>query len=77
MGSSNECHFAAPWVIDELRVLGSRCGPFPDAIALLAGGTLDVGKYVTRMFPLAEAEDAIRCAGERTTMKVLLRCSER
>jgi threonine dehydrogenase-like Zn-dependent dehydrogenase len=33
---------AAPFVIDELRVVGSRCGPFPEAIQLLERGDLDI-----------------------------------
>ncbi len=32
----------APVVIDEVRVIGSRCGPFPPAIAALASRQIDV-----------------------------------
>ena len=79
---------AAPFVIDELRVIGSRCGPIHKAIDLLAIGLettngdkqqqlppLRVEKYVTKTFPLAEAAEAIKCAAEKSTMKVQIICS--
>lgn len=81
---------AAPFVIDELRVVGSRCGPIDRALELLAiddnGEStepstaiepLRVEKYITKTFPLAEAEAAIKCAAERSTMKVQIVCSSR
>ena len=69
---------AAPFVIDELKVIGSRCGPIDRALELLAlddssSGPLKplgVSKYITKTFPLSEAADAIKCAAERSTMKV-------
>lgn len=77
---------AAPFVIDELKVVGSRCGPIDTALELLGekGENADmasqrklvVEKYITKTFPLAEAEDAIRCAAEKSTMKVQIICSE-
>lgn len=74
---------AAPFVIDELRVVGSRCGPIDKALELLAirkeDGSikkpLEVRKYITKTFPLKNAEDAIKCAAERETMKVQIICS--
>lgn len=68
--------------------MGSRCGPIDYALDLLAlKGTnslsdvsqrpLRVQKYITKTFPLSEAEDAIRCAAERSTMKVQIICSEK
>ena len=78
----------APFVIDELKVVGSRCGPIDYALDLLAlKGTnslnganqrpLRVQKYITKTFLLSEAEDAIRCAAEKSTMKVQIICSEK
>lgn len=77
---------AAPFVIDELRVMGSRCGPIDTALDLLAigmEGTTDsnlpplrVEKYVTKTFPLAQTVEAIQCAAEKSTMKVQIICSE-
>lgn len=73
---------AAPFVIDELKVVGSRCGPIDKALELLAvkpGGTtepLRVAKYITKTFPLSQADEAIKCAAQKTTMKVQIICGE-
>jgi len=83
---------AAPFVIDELKVVGSRCGPIDKALALLNLGDgddkdsdyakkscdrrLHVEKYITKTFPLAKADEAIQCAAEKSTMKVQIICSE-
>jgi len=72
---------AAPFVIDELRVVGSRCGPIDRALELLAIREetqiqpLRVDKYITKTFSLQDAEAAIKCAAERSTMKVQIVCS--
>jgi threonine dehydrogenase-like Zn-dependent dehydrogenase len=63
----------APVVIDEVRVIGSRCGPFPKAIAALASGEIDVRPLIGAEFSLDRAEDAFRAAAERGARKVLLR----
>jgi len=64
-----------PIVVKEINVLGSRCGPFKRAIALLRAGKVDPGPLVSRTFPLAEAQAAIRFAQRPGVMKVLLRPS--
>jgi alcohol dehydrogenase len=71
-------HGAAPvetWpiVVKELTVVGSRCGPFAKAIALLRSGKVDPTPPITRTFPLAEAAEAIVFAQKPGVMKVLLR----
>ena len=84
---------AAPFVIDELHVIGSRCGPINKALDLLSldgnatdggggggggGGNvppLKVVKYITKCFPLSQADEAIKCAAEKSTMKVQIICS--
>jgi threonine dehydrogenase-like Zn-dependent dehydrogenase len=79
---------AAPFVIDELKVVGSRCGPIDKALELLdlketsastnAGNqSLRVTKYITKSFPLSKADEAIKCAAEKSTMKVQIICSEK
>ena len=70
-------HGAAPvetWpiVVKELNVVGSRCGPFDRAIAILKSGKADPLPLVTRTFPLAQAPEAIRLAQKSGVMKVLL-----
>lgn len=62
-----------PIVVKELTVLGSRCGPFAKALALLRTGKVDPRPLITRTFPLVEAQEAIRFAQARGVMKVLLR----
>jgi len=71
-------HGAAPvetWpiVVKEITVVGSRCGPFTKAIALLRSGEVDPAPLITQTFPLAEAAAAIRFAQQPGVMKVLLR----
>jgi threonine dehydrogenase-like Zn-dependent dehydrogenase len=71
-------HGAAPietWpiVVKELAVVGSRCGPFAKAIALLRSGKVDPRPLITRTFPLNEAPAAIRFAQKTGVMKVLLK----
>lgn len=62
----------APVVIDEVRIVGSRCGPFPKAIAALAGGMVDVSPLVGAVYPLDEAETAFATASARGARKVLM-----
>jgi threonine dehydrogenase-like Zn-dependent dehydrogenase len=62
----------APLVIDEITVVGSRCGPFPDAIAALAGRKVDVCALISREFPLAEGPAALDAAKNAENIKVLL-----
>ncbi len=62
-----------PIVVDELTLVGSRCGPFPRALELLETERVDPRSFISRVFPLREAADAIRCAQTRGVLKVLLR----
>ncbi len=62
----------SPLVIDEIRVVGSRCGPFPPALRALETGSVDVRSLVCDRFPLAEAPRALERAGEPGALKVLL-----
>ena len=71
-------HGAAPvetWpiIVKEITVVGSRCGPFAKAIALLRSDKFDPTPLLTRTFPLAEAPAAIRFAQQSGVMKVLLK----
>ena len=70
-------HGAAPvetWpiVVKEITVIGSRCGPFAKAVALLASRKVDATPLITRVFPLARAPAAIKFAQGTGVMKVLL-----
>jgi len=71
-------HGAAPvetWpiVVKELTVVGSRCGPFARALALLHSEEVDPRALVTHTFPMNEAPKAIRFAQKPGVMKVLLK----
>jgi threonine dehydrogenase-like Zn-dependent dehydrogenase len=63
---------AAPIVIDEITVVGSRCGPFERAIAALAAGLLRPEDMIDAVVPLASAETAFERAAQPGTLKVLL-----
>jgi threonine dehydrogenase-like Zn-dependent dehydrogenase len=62
-----------PIVVKEINVIGSRCGPFDKAIALLRSGEVHLVPLITRIFRLADAPDAIRFAQKSGVMKVVLR----
>lgn len=63
-------------VIDEVRVIGSRCGPFPKAIAALVNRQVDVRPLIGAEFPLAEAEAAFRAASEKGARKILIQVAQ-
>jgi len=70
-------HGAAPvetWpiAVKELTIVGSRCGPFDKALALLRSGKVDPSPLIARPFPLAAAQRAIRFSQKAGVMKVLL-----
>ena len=64
-----------PIVVKELTVIGSRCGPFPRALALLRSGRVDPRPLISRVFSLKDTSKAIRYAQQPSVMKVLLRVS--
>ncbi|MFI5077077.1 MAG: alcohol dehydrogenase catalytic domain-containing protein [Vicinamibacteria bacterium] len=59
-------------VVDEITIVGSRCGPFAPALAALASGAVVVAPMVEARLPLADAVDAIARAESPGTLKVLL-----
>jgi threonine dehydrogenase-like Zn-dependent dehydrogenase len=62
-----------PIVVKEIKVLGSRCGPFDQALTRLRTRRIDPTALISRTFPLAEAKAAMKFAQQRGVMKVLLR----
>jgi threonine dehydrogenase-like Zn-dependent dehydrogenase len=64
---------AARIVVDEISVVGSRCGRFAPALALLQQGKIDVENMISEEFPLADGLRAMARAAEPGVMKVLLR----
>ena len=70
-------HGAAPLdltgvVIDEVSVIGSRCGPFSPAIAQLARTPSMLDDMVTARFPLARIDAAFETAQRSDSLKVLV-----
>lgn len=65
----------APLVINEITVVGSRCGPFAPALDALARGTVSVEPLIAARYALAEGEQALAKAGETGVLKVLIDCS--
>jgi threonine dehydrogenase-like Zn-dependent dehydrogenase len=61
--------------VEEIKVVGSRCGPFDAALRLLAAGLVDVESLIEARYPLDEGLAAIACAAERGTLKVMLEIS--
>jgi threonine dehydrogenase-like Zn-dependent dehydrogenase len=62
----------APVVIDEIKVVGSRCGPFKDAIRALAEKSVDVTSLISRRMRLEQGVEAFDAANRPGVIKVLL-----
>lgn len=63
---------AAPLVIDEITVIGSRCGPFPRAMEALQRGEVEVTPLVAGTYPLDQAVSALEHARSQPVLKLLL-----
>ncbi len=63
----------APIVINEISVIGSRCGRFGPAIEAVASGKVDPRPLISAMYPLADAPSALEAAGDPQNFKVLLK----
>lgn len=61
------------WVIDEIRVVGSRCGAFPPALEALAAGTVDPLPLIEEIFPFSRALEAFAAARRPGARKALMR----
>jgi alcohol dehydrogenase len=61
----------SPLVVDEITVIGSRCGPFPRAIELLSAGRIQVKPLIAGIYPFDQFAQAFERA--RRGLKVILR----
>jgi threonine dehydrogenase-like Zn-dependent dehydrogenase len=59
-------------VVDEITLIGSRCGPFEPAIRLLANQQVDVEPLIQARYPLAEGLAAFERAAQKGTLKVIV-----
>lgn len=62
----------APLVVDEITVVGSRCGSFKEAIRALTQKQIDVVSLIHRRMRLEQGVEAMRLAGQPGVLKVLL-----
>jgi threonine dehydrogenase-like Zn-dependent dehydrogenase len=60
-------------VVDEITIVGSRCGKFAPALELLASNQVDVESLISEEFPLSKGIEAMSRAAEKGVMKVLLK----
>ena len=63
---------AAAVVVNELTLVGSRCGPFAPALRLLAEGQVAVEPLIHARYPLRAAVEAFAHAQRGGVLKVLL-----
>ena len=62
----------APIVINEINVIGSRCGPFPDALAALAAKQVSVTPLIDKIYALNDGFAAVAHAARPGARKILL-----
>jgi len=66
---------ASSLVVDEITLIGSRCGPFPEALELLSQNKVDVKYLIQDSYALENAIAAFDRAQERGVLKILLEIS--
>ena len=57
--------------VDELRIQGSRCGPFDEAIALLGSRAVNVKQMITHRYPLERCAEAFETAASKSAIKTV------
>src|SRR6202034_532992 len=62
----------APVIVNEITLVGSRCGRFEPALELLRLGAIDVSSMISEKMPLGSAPAGFERAGQRGVMEVLL-----
>jgi alcohol dehydrogenase len=62
----------APIIVNEVTLVGSRCGRFEDAIPLLDHALIRTDQMIAARFPLRDAAEAFEYAARRGVLKVLL-----
>jgi len=67
----------APVVVNELTLVGSRCGRFQPALRLIASGRLKLDGMISACFPLSMAAEAFEKAVQPGVIKVLMTASAR
>ena len=63
----------APIVINEINLVGSRCGLFPEALNALARQAIDVRSMISKTFPIEQAIEAFEASADSRNIKILLK----
>lgn len=63
----------APIVIDEITVLGSRCGQFPPALRLLENHRIDFKPFITKTYSIDDALEAFEANKAKESLKILIK----
>ena len=63
----------APIVIDEITVLGSRCGQFKPALRMLERGAVDFSKLISEVYPVEKSLEAFERNKAKDSVKVLIK----
>lgn len=72
IAASKEFNFA-PVVVDEITIIGSRCGQFAPALRLLESRRIDVKPLISDVFELDEAIEAFERNKEKSSIKVIVK----
>ena len=59
------------WIVDEISLIGSRCGDFRPALRLLEQQLIAPEDLITASFPLSQMDAAFKKATEKGVLKVL------
>lgn len=63
----------APIVIDEITVLGSRCGQFGPALRLLEKNRIDFSPFISKTYSIDDALEAFEANKSKETLKILIK----
>ena len=63
----------APIVINEITVLGSRCGQFPPALRLLENNRIDFKPFISKIYSVDDALEAFEANKAKDTIKILIK----
>jgi threonine dehydrogenase-like Zn-dependent dehydrogenase len=64
-------------IVNEITLIGSRCGRFEPALELLKSGAVDVASLISDRLPLSQAPSAFARAAQPGVLKVLLTTARR
>lgn len=63
----------APIVIDEITILGSRCGQFSPALRLLENNRIDFTPFISKVYNIENAIEAFEANKAKDTLKILIK----